>query len=270
MLQILNIWDFVVLWGFVMPIIKNMIVVDGIDGSGKGFIVNELAKLAEKSKFSLFDVRKHQQKHNQHPSPDKLHQYSALLTCEPSFAGQGRRIREELIRTGSKYSALEIAQAYSADRYEQYEQLILPFMKKNKRNLIFQERGVVSSIVYQPTHARLKGESAPTLDHVLGLPGNKFCLDNAPEYLIIATLSANTAMKRLGKREKQDDAEFEKLRFQQTLVEQYEGNDLKSIFKQKGTKVIYINTDDPRTIEDTRQAVHDFWKEYMSDNKSIE
>ena len=89
------------------------------------------------------------------------------------------------------------------------------------------------------------------------------CLDNAPEFLIIAKVNAKTAMQRITERNKKDNCEFEKLNFQKLLQEKYEGEHLRKLFEVKGTKVFYIDTNQPASVDDTRLNARLFFNEYF-------
>ena len=241
-----------------MGLVKNMVMVDGIDGAGKGVIVDMLGEISTGRGHRILDVRKHHQQHDAHPGPELLAAHTVLLTAEPTFTGIGRRIRTSSIRNGTRLSPMEIAREYSEDRHDLYKQVIL-----RHGSYIFQERGVVTSLAYQPAHARFNRLPEPTLEQVMALPGNAFCLMHPPEFLIIAQISPETAARRLKARKKDDDAVFEELRFQQALIEVYDGIELREIFEQRGSKVLYINTDDPKTLADTRRAVERFYGRYL-------
>lgn len=242
-------------------VIKGMFMVDGLDGCGKGTIVNELRSIVVSSGGKCFDARAHQKSTGEHPPRTAFDHADCILTSEPTYAGHGRDIRERLIRksdTKEKFSAMMIAEAYSKDREELYRKVILPASSKGK--LIFQERGVVSSMVYQPVHARTQGNEI-TREEIVRLAGNAFCLSRPPEYLIIPKVSARTAMERIGKREKQDHAEFEKLSFLSELESQYYGNELKNYFSDLGTTVIYIDTE--KGMDETLRMTRNIWNNHI-------
>ena len=224
----------------------KFVMVDGLDGSGKGVAVNALKEWAVSKGMNVLDLREYWK--NNEGFPD-IEGYDVIASAEPTFTGTGRKIREELIRNGSAATAKEVAEAFSEDRKELYEKVIMPARKAGK--LIFQERGVITSIVYQP----IMGESETDLDFVLNLPGNKLCLDNAPDLLVITVVDPEVVIERLGKREKDDNAIFEKLEFQKKVKKIYEGNWLKKLFEEKGSKVAYLDTNPPSTVEDTKKKI---------------
>lgn len=226
---------------------KGMFVmVDGLDGSGKGVAVTGLREYAESKGMKALDLREYWKKNEGFPD---ISGFDVIISAEPTFTGMGKKIREEIIKNGTKYTSKETAEAFSKDREELYRKVIIPALEQGK--WVFQERGVVTSLVYQP----LMDESI-SLDFVLSLPGNKLCLDHPPDLLAITVIDPEIAMERLGRRkEKADDAVFEKLRFQRKIKNVYESKWLKGLFGKKGSKVVYISTNPPSTEADTKKKI---------------
>jgi len=220
----------------------KFIMVDGLDGSGKGVVVDSLKDWAVKKGLKVIDLREYWKTAQGFPD---IKDFDAIISAEPTFTGWGKKIREHLIKTGTKASSEEIAEAYSKDRKELYKKIIIPALKQNK--YIFQERGVITSLVYQPL------QEGMNLGKVVNLEGNKLCLSRPPDLLIITVVNPEVVITRLDKREKKDDAIFEKLDFQKKIKVIYESDWLKKIFEDKGTKVIYLNTNPPSTPEDTKR-----------------
>ena len=59
-------------------------------------------------------------------------------------------------------------------------------------------------------------------------------------------------MKRLGVREKKDESVFDNLSFQRRLEERYSSEWLRQLFEQHGSVLRYISTDEPKSVEDTK------------------
>lgn len=233
----------------------KFVMVDGLDGSGKGVIVDALVEWAEAKQLKVLNVGK-VGREQEFPISESVAYFDVLRTDEPTFYYVGKAIREELIRAnGRNYSAWSVAQAFALDREILYRRLIIPALKQGK--YIFQERGVVSSIVYQPLQERIP------LSEILKLPGNKLALQYPPDLLIIPKVSAETAMKRLGPREKKDESIFETLSFQRKLAERYSSEWLKQLFEKQGTKIVYLDTEEPKTAEETRQETVRVWEEFL-------
>ena len=124
------------------------VVVDGIDGSGKGIVVNSLASWAEDKNLKILDLRKYWKKHNDFPKEKEISNYDCIISAEPTFTPVGRVIREEIIQNnGRSYSAKVTATTLSLDREILYKRIIIPALEQGK--YIFQERSVSSSLVYQ-------------------------------------------------------------------------------------------------------------------------
>ena len=216
-------------------------MVDGVDGSGKGVVVDALKEWALGKGLKVIDLRDYWKANEGFPD---ISGYDVVISAEPTFTGIGKKIREKLIRNGTNASSEEIAKAYSDDRKELYEKVVLPALGQDK--YVFQERGVVTSLVYQPL------QDGMALDKVMGLEGNRFCLEHPPDILILTVVDPEIVMERLLKREKKDEAIFEKLEFQKKVEGIYKSGWLRKIFEDKGTKVIYLDTNPPFTADDTK------------------
>jgi len=238
----------------------NLILIEGIDGSGKGLVVDTFKELAEKENLKTFDLRAFIKKEKDFPEYEEIKDYDIILSAEPTYGWIGQAIRQELIKDNKrKYSALAVAQAYSLDRKILYKRLLIRALQDGK--IILQERGVVSSLAYQPLQAQMQGEDLP-LDQVIKLPGNKLTIEDYPPSVIIITrLDPETALQRLDNRAKKDVCIFERLEFQKKLQERYESNWLKNLFEKQGSKVMYFDTS--MTIEDTKNQVKRVWEEYL-------
>lgn len=236
----------------------NLILIEGIDGSGKGVVIDTFKELAEKEGLKTFDLRSFVKKEKEFPEYEALKDYDVILSAEPTYGWVGRAIREELIKDNKReYSALVVAQAYSLDRKILYKRLLIKALQDKK--IVLQERSVVSSIAYQPLQAQMQGEYLP-LETVLKLPGNKLAIEDYPPSVVMITrLNPETALQRLADREKKDACIFEKLEFQKKLQKRYESTWLKTLFEKQGSKVIYLDTD--KTLEDTKDKAKKIWEE---------
>ena len=137
----------------------KFVMIDGLDGSGKGVAADALKEYTLSKGKRILDLREYWKTNQGFPD---IEGYDVIISAEPTFTHIGKKIREEMIKNGSTYSAQEIAEAYSEDRKELYEKIILPALEQGK--WIFQERGVVTSLVYQPMM-----ENAPSLEEVKSL-----------------------------------------------------------------------------------------------------
>lgn len=237
---------------------KNFVMVDGLDGSGKGVIVDALKKWAEEKKLNILNLKDFCSENKKLPTPDETADYDAIISCEMTNCWIGSALREEIVRNNKRdYSILSTAQAFALDREILYKRVLIPALKQGK--YVFQERGVISSIVYQP----LQGNIA--LTEIMKMPGNRLAIQNSPGLMIIAVVSPETVMYRLNQREKQDRAIFEEINFQRKLEQRYNSQWLKNLFENHGSKVVYINTNFPKTKEDTEKETLKIWAEFIED-----
>ncbi|RME30819.1 hypothetical protein D6789_04515 [Candidatus Woesearchaeota archaeon] len=216
----------------------TFVMIDGLDGIGKGVFLEAMKDAALSEGRRVFDLHAYWRTHNLHPSVSEFMDADIIFSSEPTYTRFGRLIREELIRKGTNYSAMAIAQAYALDRQVLYDEVLKPALSKGIG--VIQGRGVSSSLTYQPLDAALKGE-ALRLEDLMALPGNAQALDEdwVPNVLVIPTVSAEEAMRRLAGREEQDDACFEKYEFQLRLKESFEAQWFRDFFAERGVSLYY-------------------------------
>ncbi|MBI2133791.1 hypothetical protein HYU11_03870 [Candidatus Woesearchaeota archaeon] len=228
----------------------KLVIADGLDGSGKGVIIEALGDWARSKGLRVLDLRR---EGAELPEPEELSDYEAILSSEPTFSLVGKAIRDEMIRENNrKYPAWSLAYAFSIDREILYKRVIIPALNSGK--LIFQERGVITSLVYQPVQEKIQ------LNELMKLPGNKLALENSPNLLLISKIRPETVIKRLGERAKKDHSIFDNISFQEKISERYNSAWLRQLFEKNGSKVIYIDTDDPKTTEDTKKEAVSIWE----------
>ena len=248
-------------------------MIDGLDGVGKGVVIDAIIDFEKSKERKIFDVNKWWDTDlNRSPARDfnprlkdffnEFMQYELLVTSEPTFAGIGRRIRNEYIKKNDRdYDPWLIAQAYALDRYELYTTTVIP-ARENGINII-QSRGVVTSLVYQGIDMVERGSKINTED-VLKIYGNEFTMkkENAPTLLLIPTVSDIDALEaRLKGREKQDDSIFENMGFQRKIKPHYESENLRKLFNDIGTEVKYL--DAGISLEYTKAEAVRIWKEHL-------
>ncbi len=244
----------------------KLVLIEGIDGSGKGVVTDTFRELAEKDGLTTFDLRKHLKSGKDFPEYKEISHYNVILSAEPTYGWIGKAIREEMIKdNGRKYSALAVAQAYSLDRKILYKRLLIEALENGK--IVLQERGVVSSLAYQPLQAQLQGENL-FLETVMKLPGNKLAIEDYPPSIVIITrVNPETAIRRLEDREKKDLCIFERLEFQKKLQERYESTWLRCLLEKQGSKVLYFDTNE--SIDSTKEQVKNLWEEYLKEGNNV-
>jgi len=235
----------------------KFLMVDGLDGAGKGVVIDALKEYFAAKDMKILDLRDYWKEHNEIPEIDEVAEYDVICSAEPTFSMVGKVLREEIIRDNKrKYSGLSTAHAFSLDREVLYRKLLMPARALGK--IIIQERGVITSIVYQPIQLERLN-----LNDIINLPGNRLALKNAPDLLIITKVEPQVVMNRLASRGKKDHAIFENLLFQRKVEMRYESDWLRKLFEKYRSKVVYLDTNPPRTEEDTRLNAVKIWKEHM-------
>lgn len=231
----------------------KFIMIDGLDGSGKGTAVSALRDYFESQGKKIFDLREYWKQTNDIPELEEVMDYDVICTSEPTFSMVGKVIREEIVRTNKRqYSGMTTAQAFALDREILYKKLILPAKKAGK--IIIQERGVTTSLAYQPVqNERIQ------LKEIINIPGNQMAIKNAPDLLIIVKVDPEVAIERLQAREKKDQAIFENLVFQRNVQYRFESEWLKKLFTHYNSNVVYLDTNQPSTIEDTKNKTVTIW-----------
>lgn len=240
--------------------LKNrFVMVDGLDGSGKGAIVDALQEWAENKGMKVLDLRSYCREKGTFPEAEELLQYDAIVSAEPTFCYIGKAIREEMIRaTERQYPAMSIAQAFALDREILYRRVIIPAIKAGK--YVFQERGISSSLIYQPVQEHIQ------LSELLKMTGNKIAMQFSPALLVIAVVKPETVVKRLGLREKKDNSIFDSLEFQRNIDSRFRSDWLRQLFEQHGSKVGYIDTNEPKTLEETQREAVKAIEQFMASN----
>lgn len=239
----------------------RFIVVDGLDGVGKGLFIQTFIEQAEREGKRVFDVTDFWKKNDFHPPIQEIiGKYDIIITAEPTFSGVGRYIREELVATNNRdYSPHVVAEAYAVDRRMLYEVLILPALEAGID--VYQSRSLASSIVYQKQSAINQGIPFSHTE-ILSIPGNSFCYSHPMDFLIIPTLvNVEEAIKRSQQRAKQDHCKFEHLPFQLKIKPHYDSPWFREIFETKGVKVVYM--DAGVSIEFSRQQAVDFYEKNL-------
>lgn len=162
------------------------IVIDGLDGSGKG----EMVKLLHNYLFA------------------KSKDYRILTTREPTNGTYGLQIRtilkeeKEPLKSGEKLLDL-----FTKDRSEHLENTIIPFLEKSNHtcNIVICDRYYYSTIVFQ---------------HTQGIPFEKVIEKNIdfkkPDIALILDVPVDIALQRIKNREKQIE-KFEQPEFMEKL-----------------------------------------------------
>ncbi|MBF8280865.1 MAG: thymidylate kinase [Candidatus Magasanikbacteria bacterium] len=218
-----------------LQFLRMFIMVDGVDGSGKSTVIGAWREMLTEKNQRLFDLKDFCKKNGRLPLPKDGADADVIFSGEPTSVWIGGAVREEMIKTGANYSASAIATAFSLDRLVLYSRFLNPLRASGK--LIIQDRGVSSSIAYQPIQS-----PDIDLDFVLSLEGNQFALEHKPDVLLICQVTPETAIQRLsGRTDKKDNAIFERAEFLAKLAARYESDWFRELFEARGTKVMVFN-----------------------------
>ncbi len=247
------------------------IVVDGLDGIGKGEIERALISFEQRLGRSVLDCisfsksnKKGLPEIEDFWNPPEIY-YNTIITSDPSYAGIGDSIRNEITaKKERKYPAIIQIQAYAIDRMITMQKTVIPALKHGVR--VIQSRCLAASLTYQFLKAIEEGipkEEAKKL--ILNQPGNKVQLENSPDLLIIPTIkNMDELISRLEKRkayEKDDNSIFDNIEFQRKLKGLYESNYIKEMFEEKGTIVKYL--DASISIEESRRQAVKIYSEFL-------
>jgi dTMP kinase len=220
----------------------KFIVLDGPEGSGKSTVIEHWKKEFEAQGKKVFDFKEFWKTYDKQPEVDEVLNADIILSAEMSYTGIGKVLREELIKNGTNYPSLAIAEAYALDRMILYKKYYITALSLGKT--IITDRSVSTSLVYQPL-----GDATVTFEKVANLPGNKIALETPPTDLILFQIEPSVGLKRLSTRHgKKDDAIFEHLDFQEKAYKIFMSEEYKTIFTALGTKVHYLPADDELDI----------------------
>ncbi len=235
----------------------KFVVVDGIDGVGKGVFLDTFVEEAKKDNKKVFDVNEFWKQHEINPRINNIiGKYNVVLTSEPTFMGTGKLIRDELIAMGRNYPVELVALAYSLDRRVLYGELLLPLLSAGVD--VYQSRSFSTSLVYQRQMAVNQNKPEFTMGKLLSIPGNEFCSRNPMDHLIVPTIKdVEEAVRRSQSRDKQDNCAFENLEFQLKARELYESRDFRRLFKGLNIPLTYM--DAGVSIEFSKEQAREFY-----------
>lgn len=239
----------------------KFVVVDGIDGVGKGVFLQGLVEAAVDDGKKMYDVHRFWLNHGYHPPLSEIvGNCDVVVTSEPTFVGVGKYIREELTaKNDRQYSPHVEAEAHALDRHILYEQLLLPLLDKGID--VFQSRSFSSSLVYQRQRALDEGRDLH-MREILEIPGNAFCYAHPMDFLIVPTIAdVGEAVRRSVSRKKNDQSQFENFSFQLKIKPHYESKEFRQAFERIGVSITYM--DAGKTVEFSKQQAKTFYKEKL-------
>lgn len=223
------------------------IVIDGLDGIGKGVIEEALKKEYQERGGRIFNVIEFSKANGRLPLVEEIigKDYTAVHTSEPSYSWVGRAISEELIaKNGRSYSFSAKIQAYSLDRLILIQRLIRPLLEAGID--VFGSRCLASTLSYQCLEAMTQQIPVDVIrQDILKHEGNILELLTPIDLIIIPTINdVDALIKRIEARKaggKDDNCVFENTEFQRNLKPFYEDPWLKELFESHGTTVKYLD-----------------------------
>jgi thymidylate kinase len=219
-----------------------LIIIDGIDGSGKSTIIKTWAENFAAEGKKVFWLKDYWKEHHRHPKPEELATYDVIVSSEPTTVWAGAAIREEMITHGSTYSTRAIAEAFALDRLILYTRLIIPLRAEGK--IIIQDRSVSTSLCYQS----LQNPPLSFAENA-SIEGNALALTNAPDHLVLADISPEKAIERLASRtQKQDNFMYEEKTFLEKVRQQFKNPEYQQYFTNQGTRMHTLNCELPLDI----------------------
>ncbi len=244
----------------------KFVVVDGIDGVGKGVFLDEFVKCAKRDGKRVFDVEtQFWKEHDFHPDIAIMGDlYEVIVTSEPTFIGVGKLIRDEFTaKNGREYSPHVVMEAFALDRRMLYEQLVLPALEQGID--VYQSRSFSTSLVYQSQmmlDKKLIGSIPWAMQHILKIPGNAFCYKNLMDFLVVPTIhDVDEALRRAHSRGKQDNSVFENLEFQLKVKKHYESSEFKEVFERINVPITYL--DAGKTVEFSQEQAQEFYNQHL-------
>lgn len=210
----------------------RFIIVDGLTGSGKSTVMGAVTNWTALCGHRIFRLQ--DWKESAPPRFEDLEDYDVYFTYEPTRNWVGAAIRYELSRTDKPYGGEELAHAFALDRELSYRRLILPALEAGKT--VIQDRGVSSSIVYQPMMP-----DSVSLETILSLPGNKLALEHAPTALVLTKLPAVDAATRITGRGGESKGVFADVEFLKKQEERFAAPWFRQLFEERGTKVFELD-----------------------------
>ncbi|MFZ2804201.1 MAG: hypothetical protein WA001_03185 [Patescibacteria group bacterium] len=219
----------------------HFIQIDGIDGAGKSTLLSTAREWVEGRGLKAFNTIEFCKREKRLPTFEEVQDSDVLFTAEPTHAGIGDVIRNEIIQANAPYDTRFTAHAFALDRGVQYRRVVLPFLAAKPNGWVIQDRGLLSSLAYQP-HQSAEENVPVTVSELLELPGNKIALERVPDVFVFLSLDATIAQQRLAQRtDKQDNDRFSSVDFQTALAARYTLPEVTDAYTSRGTQIRLID-----------------------------
>lgn len=213
----------------------NFILVDGIVGSGKTTAIQAMFDALTSQGLRCF--RLEDWKGEKPPRFEEISDFDVYFMCEPTRQWIGAAIRQEMSQTEHPYGGEELAYAFALDRQIMYRRVIIPALNAGKT--VVQDRGVSTSIVYQPIQP-----NSLSLEKILNLPGNKQALEHAPNHLILTSTPVETIVDRIRLRPASQGAAgvFADVELARRVDARYREPWFRELFESRGTRIHTLDT----------------------------
>ncbi|MEW5956046.1 MAG: dTMP kinase [Candidatus Micrarchaeota archaeon] len=196
------------------------IVVEGIDGSGKGFVMMKLQEYVM-GKSKKYD--------------------HVLLTREPTHGKYGQKLREILKTHKDPYSASrECLALYTSDRKDHLRHHIEPALAKDY--VVLCDRYKYSTIAFQQAQGIPLGEVITSQEGIL-----------SPHLTVLLDVPAKTALQRAAERDGGNNEKFENEEFEEKVRQNY--LQLTRIFPHEKFAVIDASKDKEEVWQQVRKAL---------------
>ena len=163
------------------------ITFEGIEGSGKSSLIEQLKKYYKSSKLEAF------------------------FSKEPGGTDLGKEIRKILLNPKYSFDPTSELLLLLADRAEHVQKIIRPNLQKNK--LIFCDRYLDSTLAYQGSGRNLDKKTIKEMFKALDFP--------IPDLTILLDVPVQIGLSRARKRNKLDRFEKEDLNFHENVRRSY-------------------------------------------------
>lgn len=205
------------------------LVLEGLDGIGKGVVLGAIKEYALEESMRVFDLHDHWKTNNRSPDPAIYRDFDLVITAEPRYAGAGADVRWWLDNKDRPITARALANLYGIDRQQHLEQIVHPALDAGAA--VVQSRTWLSTCVYQPRMAQRAGEPELTIDEIASHPGNVLARSRPPTLVLIGTVpDVSVLEERFTASHRESADRFERLEFQAALKPFYEDPELLALF----------------------------------------
>ena len=213
----------------------KFILIDGIAGSGKTTVIQAMFDALTSQGLRCFRLQDWKETHP--PTFAEIADFDVYFTFEPTRQWIGAAIRGEMSRSDEPYGGEELAHAFAIDREIMYRRLIMPALEAGK--IVVQDRGVSTSIIYQPIQS-----NSLSLEEILNLPGNKLALQLAPSHLILTSTPVEKIVDRIRNRPAAQGAAgvFADVELARRVDARYREPWFRELFESRGTQIHTLDT----------------------------